>query len=70
MVLPDSWTVGVAVNKEKTKCYHKYSLTFTNFTWEVELLNAYFSAPAHFVDLRHVRTHYHEYDVKAEYIIK
>lgn len=28
MVLPDSWTVGVAVNKEKTKCYDKYFSTF------------------------------------------
>lgn len=36
MVLPDSWTVGVAVNKEKTKRYDKYFLSFS-FTHEFHL---------------------------------
>lgn len=29
MVLPDSWTVGVAVNKEKAKCSDKNFSTFS-----------------------------------------
>lgn len=29
MVLPDSWTVGVAVNKEKTKCSEENFPTFS-----------------------------------------
>lgn len=29
MVLPDSWTVGVAVKEEKPKCYDEYFPTFS-----------------------------------------